>query len=497
MRQISKWLTLLVLIGFAGYGALQAFIQWRVNNQLKVDTTHQADVGEQLEYYSPERLARGRYLVAQETPLLLARFSSKIFGNVASADAARHMFAELPEAVEDVRRKTTIEEIAPRSWLVRLPIVNSVMLETDEGLVIIDTGYASAGPVLKEIAADISDKPIHTIIYTHAHVDHAYGTHPLVEEGMPTQIIAQEKFLPRVERYIAMRGSIAKNMSQPENELPQSVDDLVMPTRYFEDRLELEIGSERFILQHHKGETDDQLYVWAVDRKVLATADFYQGFIPNLGNGKRVQRYIEAWIGAMHEMANLEAEYVLPAHGVALIGREEIRNEFRLHAEAMQHIVDEVYEGLNAGLRPDQVVQSISWPDKYANHPTLQQVYVTPNNIAEMLLKQKTGWWNDIPSDWSPAPLEAQAAQLVDLAGGMETFLSHTRELAKSEGALARHMIDWALLAEPDNREVLELTIQIYRPFVSAKNVPTQEALAYFDHIAIARAKLDEMKTAD
>ena len=101
-----------------------------------------------------------------------------------------------------------------------------------------------------------------------------------VRRWRDSQIIAQENILERFNRYIELRQSMAKYMNQKAEQMPLSLDDIALPTKVFSNRLELTIGNERFVLQHHKGETDDQLYVWLPDRKILATADYYQGFMP-------------------------------------------------------------------------------------------------------------------------------------------------------------------------------------------------------------------------
>jgi glyoxylase-like metal-dependent hydrolase (beta-lactamase superfamily II) len=225
------------------------------------------------------------------------------------------MFGRTEDAIEDVRKKTSVIEVGPRSYLIRMPIVNAAFFETDEGIVLVDTGMGPAGPAILDAIRSVSDKPIHTIIYTHGHVDHAYGTWAIMEAGETPQIIGHELLEERFNRYIRLRGSLAKYMSQPEEQLPASESDLVWPTRYFSDRLELEIGGETFVLQHHKGETDDQLYVWVPGRGALASADYYQGFLPNAGNGKRYQRHVEEWVVALREMAALEPTILLPAHG--------------------------------------------------------------------------------------------------------------------------------------------------------------------------------------
>ena len=292
-----------------------------------------------------------RTMVLAENPEIIGRLmEGGSFGGEYSVEAAQNMFGRTEDAIEDVRAKTSVIEVGPRSYLIRMPIVNAAFFVTDEGVVLVDTGMGPAGPAILEAVRSVTDLPIHTIIYTHGHVDHAYGTWAIMEAGETPEIIAHELLESRFRRYIRLRGSLAKYMSQPEEQLPASASDLVWPTRYFSDRLELEIGGETFVLQHHKGETDDQLYVWVPGRRALASADYYQGFLPNAGNGKRVQRHVEEWSTAMKEMAALEPAILLPAHGAPLTDSAEIQENFLVLAEAFDHITRHTIEGLNACL---------------------------------------------------------------------------------------------------------------------------------------------------
>jgi len=92
----------------------------------------------------------------------------------------------------------------------------------------------------------------------------------------------------------------------------------VYPGETFSNSMTITLGGEHFKLHHAPGETEDQLYFWAPERKILESADYHQGFLPNAGNGKRVQRYVKEWAGALMEMALLEPEIILPGHGEAM-----------------------------------------------------------------------------------------------------------------------------------------------------------------------------------
>ena len=127
----------------------------------------------------------------------------------------------------------------------------------------------------------------------------------------------------------------------------------VEPDEVFHDRLTLEVGGERFDPDHRRGETDDQCYVSVPGRRMVASADHYQGFIPNAGNGKRVQRYIEEWAVALREMAALEPVALLPAHGEPLLDEATIQENLRIHAEFLEHIAAYTIDALNDGKRQD------------------------------------------------------------------------------------------------------------------------------------------------
>ncbi|MFK7899076.1 MAG: alkyl sulfatase dimerization domain-containing protein, partial [Myxococcota bacterium] len=254
-----------------------------------------------------------------------------------------------------------------------------------------------------------------------------------------------------------------------------------------------EIGGEKFILQHREGETDDQLYVWVPGRRALASADYYQGFLPNAGNGKRVQRNVEEWALALREMAALEPTVLLPAHGVGLTETAEIVDALSVHAEALQYIVDQTLDGLNRGMRKDQIVSGLVWPEKYANHPLLNIQYVTPQDIAKMVIKRHTGWWDDIPSHWTPAPLSVEAKAIIDLAGGADTVVERALALTDSDVQLASHLVDWAWIAEPENPAVQQAVIDVYLERIKDPKSNIQEVLAYVDAMVEAReAQLGE-----
>ncbi len=469
-----------------------AFFIGKSNRSYRVDSFAESLKRPVAKQISEALKLNARQLILMENPELVGRImKGGAFGNKNfSVKAARNMFSKNQEAIEDVIEKTNVSEVAPGVWFIRLPIVNCTLIGTGDGLVLVDTGMKPAGPAVLRAIRSVSDKPIHTIIYTHGHVDHCYGTWALIEAGERPEIIAQENIKKRFKRYIRLRGSIARYMSQPPDQLPKDSSDIIWPTRYFKDTLSFDVGGVRFELKHYKGETDDQLFVWLPERKILLSADYYQGFLPNAGNGKRVQRHIGPWIDALREITALQPKLLLPSHGEALSDPQSIREDLSVTADALEFILDKTTEGLNAGLRKDRVFQSVRLPDHLRNNPVLKTQYVTAEDISKMVIRQYTGWWDDIPSHWSPAPLELQAAEIITLAGGIDKVVNYTRDLADKDLTLACHLADWAYYAAPDNPDVQQLVLDIYRRRIMSDESVTQEMLVYLDHMAEVRARM-------
>ena len=433
-----------------------------------------------------------RKLVLMENPSLISRImEGASFGNENfSVSAAQNMFGMEEDAIEDILNKTSIEKVAINVWTIRLPIVNCSVIETEEGLVLIDVGMKPAGPAILKSIQSISQKKIHTIIYTHGHVDHSYGTWALLENGAKPQVIAHENLPDRFNRYLKLRGSLAKYMSQPIEQLPNDSTDLIWPTKIFQDELEIQIGGVNFYLKHFEGETDDQLFVWMPDQEIIFAADYYQGFLPNAGNGKRIQRNVEQWIAALRSMEAFDAEIMIPSHGDVIFEKKAVSDALSIHADALEYIHNYTIDALNKGLRKDLIVDEFVMPVKFADHPLLKEQYVTAKDICKMVIRQYTGWWDDIPSHWSPASINKQAVSIVELAGGMDQLINHIKSLSPNDLALASHFIDWAYYADPDNPEVHELVLDIYKKRILDENSKTQEMLVYLDQMTEVRAKM-------
>ena len=438
---------------------------------------------------------QGRRLLASEYPDVLRGLATRsTFGGPGSQMIANRMQDRAPELVEEARSKMTVtnfSDIPGRGlWHIRFPFVNVVLVETPESLVLLDSGYAAIGQVLVDLIPTLSDKPLAAIAISHSHIDHAYGAYALLERWPDAEVITTQAYIEEVATDIAFRGSIAKYNNQPLENQPDSPDDLARPTVTFRDRLETEIGGEKFVFTHAPAETPGHHWVWLPERSAVATGDYYQGFLPNAGNGKRRQRYIKEWIEALREMSAREPEFLLGMHGAAVSGQDAVAEALNITADAMQYARDHAVEGLNLGLRKDQIAASLDWPERFAEHPLLELSYNRPADIARMAAMRYTGWWDDIPSHFAPMVFEEEAAEAVQLAGGVARLDERARALLDTNPVLASRLADWAYYGAPNDPVAKRLFIDVYMQRIAAPDTPLQESLVYLGAASRARSEL-------
>ena len=439
-------------------------------------------------------VAEGRGLIFREHPEVLHHIlRNDGFGGPASPLIASAMLSDSPDRVTAAKKAMVIERHGAGMWLLRFPYVNVALIETKHGLVLFDTGYASMGPVLVEVIPTLSPKPLKYIVVSHDHNDHAYGWPALKAKWPNAKTITSDLFPAMAAKEVRLGGSIGRLNNQPLALWPTSTDRLPKPDIKFRDKLSLNIDGERFDFIHSPGETEEQIWMSLPSRRAIFTADYYQGFLPNAGNGKRLLRHVDEWAAALREMSALKPDHLLPMHSAAIDDPAKIADVLSLNAAALQYISDQVVRRLNAGERKDVIAATLKWPDRFANDPRLDPQYNRPEDIARMVALRWTGWWDDIPSHFAAMRFDDEAAEALRLAGGIDVVDKRARELLPTNPKLAARLADWAYYGAPADPRAMRLAIDVYLARMLEPGMPLQESQVYLVHIAKIRARLEHL----
>jgi glyoxylase-like metal-dependent hydrolase (beta-lactamase superfamily II) len=354
-------------------------------------------------------------------------------------------------------------EVAP-DVLMHPSFVNTYAMRTPAGLLCVDPGFRHAAGAVHAAVRKWSDAPLHSAVYTHGHVDHAFGLRAFLDAGDQPQIIAQENCPLRFRRYHLTHGWNARinqrQFSLPEPAFPRHFD---WPTLTFRDSLTTRMGDLEVHYFAAKGETDDACYVWVPQRRYLFTGDLVIWQAPNCGNPQKVQRYPAEWADALETMAGLEAEWLFPGHGLVVQGRDAVRLLLTETARYLRVIIDQVVERMNEGQTPEEIFHAVEPDPELSTRPFLKANYDHPKFIVRNLLRLWGGWWNGNAADLLPAPWDAQAGEIADLAGGPGKLVERGRsKLDAGDTILASHLAEWATRAAPNDRHAQELKRDVY-----------------------------------
>src|SRR5688572_4867922 len=390
-----------------------------------------------------------------------------------------------------------LEELAPGVAFF-MAFVNVTSVRTHDGLVLVDTG--SFHPLAHKLSFDAvrgwnADR-VHTAVYTHGHVDHAYGLPPFLEEARqrgwtPPRVVGHVNVLPRMKRYVETAGYnsiINSRQFGVETKWPTQYQ---APTETFETRHAFEVGGVRFELHHAKGETDDHAWVWLPQTKTLCTGDLFIWAAPNAGNPQKVQRYAVEWAAALREMAALAPELLLPGHGLPIAGAARVRAALLDTAAYLESLVRQTLERLNAGETIYELLQGVRPPAELAAKPYLKPVYDEPEFIVRNLWRCFGGWYSGVPSELKPAPRADLAREVLALAGGLDKVLGRAHSLlAAGDAQLAAHFADWAADAEPTSSEVHGLRAAVYRKLLETSTSTMSKGI----YGAVARESVERAK---
>lgn len=138
---------------------------------------------------------------AQTFPENQRRSAETAFGQF-RAEQGRHIFSREHTSGYD----PIVTEAAPRTYFIQPGMVNVALFETDEGLLLVDCGCAGDGPALLRAVRSLSDRPLHTVVYTHGHIDHAFGLWAFLAD--PDDEEAQQCYVDVFEQRAAAEPSL-------------------------------------------------------------------------------------------------------------------------------------------------------------------------------------------------------------------------------------------------------------------------------------------------
>jgi len=254
---------------------------------------------------------------------------------------------------------------------------NTAALVTTDGVVLVDTKLPGWGKPLIDKVAELTDRPITTIINTHTHYDHASGN---VEFPAAVQVVTQEN----TSRYMHEANPITGLQTGPQANIYEENGGRGYATRTFTDRLTLGQGDDRVELYYFgRAHTGGDAYVVFPAHRVMHVGDTF----PNKGipiidanNGGSGVAYPDT-IAKAAQVPGIDT--VIIGHGPQMTVAD-----LREYAEFNRAFLDAVRAGKQAGRTAEDVAGTWTVPARFAG-------YAQPP--ADRLRSNAQVIWNELP----------------------------------------------------------------------------------------------------
>ena len=357
---------------------------------------------------------------------------------------------------EGVQRE--IQKISERVYFITgYGVSNATLVIGEQSCLLIDAlnDTLMAEKALTDIRS-ITNKPIDCLIYTHvSHPDHTGGA-AVLAKGV-SDILARRasggsyKYSDLINRIGQLRGNRQFGFRLSDSEaLSMGMGPLgekggkclpLPPTDFIEgEKAHFDVDGIKVVLLAAPGETDDQTYVWLPEDKVVCCGDNYYRSWPNLSAIRGGQyRDVAAWIESLDKLLSLDAEVLLPGHTAAIWGKAQIKREIGAYRDGLEYILLETLKGIDQGLTPDELVDSIKLPEHLRELPQLEELYGMVEWSIRGIYSGYVGWFDGNPTHLGTMPCAQKAEKMLSMMGGAEAVLAEIKR------ALAQEEMQWAL----------------------------------------------------
>jgi len=364
---------------------------------------------------------------------------------------------------KDIVGPPRVEKISESVWVaLGYDLASTVVIQTDEGSVIVDTGMspARAREMRAALEEEIQIAPVAAIVYTHSHIDHIGGATVWAEEAtpiwstaaLPEHLMKQYGSFMEIE---SIRGGRQFGRHVPDSMIPCSAlgrrvdieaaleNGVLLPTDTFSGEHTLEIGGRAIELHEAHGETHDTLFVWLPDERTLISGDNFYWSFPNLYTLRGTSpRPVEEWIASIDAMRALAPEHLVPNHTLPVNGEEKIAEVLTNYRDAIQWVRDHTIRRANRGEDMDEIAENVSLPPHLAELPYNREFYGQVDWSAKAIYSNNLGWFDGRPEALYPLPRSERLSREISLMGGVEkVFTEASAACEKGDHKWAIHLL--------------------------------------------------------
>jgi alkyl sulfatase BDS1-like metallo-beta-lactamase superfamily hydrolase len=408
-------------------------------------------------------------------------------------------FTQATSSPEDLTKHTEIfkkriEKVSNNIYVaIGYGLANSIMIEGPDSVVIIDCmeSMKSAAEVKKAFDS-ITKKPVAAIVYTHFHTDHTSGAKALAGNSSPA--VYSQELLPH---YLDQTAAVVRDITEKrayrmygvflEYEAMVNcgigphlaIDEhttfgVLRPTVTFKDSLSAKIAGIQFKFYHTPGETPDQLCVWLPEQKILFPGDNIYKTFPNLYTIRgTAYRDVNVWKNSLDKMRYMYPSIIVPSHTIPIVGKEKIYSILTDYRDAIQFVHDQTVKGMNRGLTPNELVETVILPEHLQKSEWLKEFYGKTQWSVRTVFDGYLGFFDGNPTTLLPLKMKEKAERMEKLAGGKSNLMASLEEASKSKDyKWVLELSDVALTLYPEDKKVKTLRMDALTALGMAESNP-------------------------
>ena len=380
-------------------------------------------------------------------------------------------------------------EVAEGVWQARgYDISNITFMETPNGWLIIDplTTSSTAEACLNLANETLGERPVHSIIYTHSHLDHFGGilgvtSQEEVDAGN-VRIIAPDGFLEEVVRENILAGPMMARRAHYQfgpllptgphgqvdiglgQSLPLGASHLIPPTEtVYETGTELEIDGLRVIFQNTPdAEAPSDMNFFFPDRNLLCMAEPCTHTMHNLYPIRGAQtRDALAWSKYIHEALLLWGEHtdiMFATHHWPRFGKQDVQDFLCLQRDVYRWQHDQTMRLANMGYVPTEIAETLKLPEEFLQESHVQGYYGTVSHNSKAVYTKYLGWYDGNPANLNPLPPVESGKKYVEYMGGTSELIKKaTKAFEEGDYRWVVQVMNHAVFADPTNSDVRNL----------------------------------------
>jgi len=367
-------------------------------------------------------------------------------------------------------------------------LANVTFIRGETGWIVIDplTCAETARAALDLVDEKLGRRRIHTVIYTHSHIDHFGGVRGVVSDEAvgagDTAVVAPEGFLEAAVSENVIAGVVMGRRAtyMYGNLLPVGptghVDaglgkctalgtvGLIAPTESITATGTERVydGVEIVFQMTPNTEAPAEMNFYFPQHRTLCMAENCTATLHNLYTPRGAQvRDSLAWSKYIDESIELFADgsdAVFASHHWPRWGRDTVRGFLTKQRDLYRYVHDQSMRMANQGETMVEIAEQLDVPQSLATEMHARGYYGTLNHNAKAVYQRYLGWFDGNPAHLHTLPPVDAGRKYVEFMGGASATLEKARAaFERGEFRWVAEVVNHVVFADPENREAKEL----------------------------------------